>query len=163
MSGQGELLSVYQDILRNLTVNWQRQFSPTINFGYNVQDVNVEQHVLNEVGSYGMQLNRVLDLLMVLLPRVIDAAARGSLGAAERRAVEDFEDLARRADTAAASYQGKNPRSITRSDVDRMIEGMRALESGDPVLHRDLLRLLSDRLIAPSRLPASKTTGENPP
>lgn len=146
MASSNELLSVYQDILRNLTVNWQRQFSPTINFGYNVHDVNVEQHVLDEVGSYGSQLNRIIDLLSVLLPRVIDAKQRQSLTPAERSMVEKFEDLARRADTAAAAYKRESPKAITRAEIERFVQGMRELERADEALYGTLLKRLYEEL-----------------
>jgi hypothetical protein len=149
MASHSELLSVYQDILRNLTVEWQRQFSPTFNFGCNVQDINTEHHVLNEVGSYGKQLNRILDVLMVLLPRVIDQSVRKSLTDEERRALDDFEGLARRADAAAAAYQGEPPRGITQADIDHVIAGMCCLRRNDSERYEDLRQQLHRALPAP--------------
>jgi hypothetical protein len=46
---------------------WSNFFHPTINFGCNVSDVETEHAVLNEVGSYGKQLNKVLDAMVVLI------------------------------------------------------------------------------------------------
>lgn len=46
---------------------WREFFRPTYYFGCNVNDVDVEQEVLAEVGSYGKQLNKILDALVVLI------------------------------------------------------------------------------------------------
>ena len=156
-SQQSDLLSVYQDILRNLTVNWQRAFSPTINFGCNVQDVDVEQHVLNSVGSYGKQLNRIIDLLGVLLPRVINERTLESLTPAEEQMIVQFEDLARRADEAAFNYQGKQRREITEADVDHVIHGMRSLERSDHAAYAELLKRIHEALPPPNKEPSGQT------
>jgi hypothetical protein len=135
MPRQRTAQSIYEDFLKNFlytftyfpTTNWQRAFSPTLYFGCNVEDADVEQHVLDEVGSYGKQLNRVLDVLTVLVGRI----DRNSLTPQERRFVDEFEDLAQRADEVAAAYQGKRPHGITQTDVNHMIDGLRSLAGSD--------------------------------
>src|SRR5260370_31674647 len=54
----------------NPTTNWQRFFNPQFYITYNAGDVDVENNVLREVGSYGMQLGRILDVLDVLVARL---------------------------------------------------------------------------------------------
>lgn len=157
--------SMYDDLMTNLlknfvffpTANLQRAISPTLNFGCNIGDVGVEQSVLAEVGSYGKQLNRILDLLMVILPRVIDADARAALTPGERRIVDRFEELARRADEAAAAYQGKPRQGVTRAEVDHLIECMRDLEKTDNVAYIALLKQIHDGLPAPKSEPANRS------
>ena len=78
------------------TTNWQHAFSPTIYFGSNVQDAPVEQHVVDQVGSYGYQLNRIIDLLKVA---VDDGQVKGK-SEREKQVVEKFLTLARSADQA---------------------------------------------------------------
>jgi hypothetical protein len=47
--------------------DWSSFFRPTFNFGCNVEDAPTEKAVLDKVGSYGSQLNRILDALVVLV------------------------------------------------------------------------------------------------
>lgn len=48
--------------------DWRRFISPTIVFGNaNIADSETEQKVVDSVGSYGYQLNRILDALAVLI------------------------------------------------------------------------------------------------
>src|SRR5260370_36937316 len=54
----------------NPVTNWQRFFNPQFYITYNAGDVDVENNVLREVGSYGMQLGRTLGVLDVLFDRV---------------------------------------------------------------------------------------------
>src|ERR1700674_1100208 len=85
------------------TTNWQHAFSPTINFGSNVQDAPVEQHVLDQAGSYGYQLNRVIDLMKVA---VDDGQIKGK-NEREREVIAKFLTLARNADQAAKAFMGE--------------------------------------------------------
>src|SRR5256885_9459969 len=45
------------------TTNWQRFYNPQFYINCNTGDVDVENAVLREVGSYGMQLGRILDVI----------------------------------------------------------------------------------------------------
>jgi hypothetical protein len=48
--------------------DWRRFISPTIVFGNaNLADADTEQKVVDSIGSYGYQLNRILDALAVLI------------------------------------------------------------------------------------------------
>lgn len=153
MKEQDTISSLYENILKNFlytfvyfpSTNWQNAFSPTINFGYNVDDLGVERHVLNEVGSYGKQLNRVMDVLTVLVARL----DREKLTTQECRFVERFEDLARRADAAAAAYQGELPNTITHADINHLIDRMRSLKEVDQQQYGDLLKRLYESLPPP--------------
>jgi len=46
---------------------WREFFRPTFYFGCNVTDVDTEREVLDEVGSYGSQINRILDAVDILI------------------------------------------------------------------------------------------------
>ena len=46
---------------------WREFFRPTLYFGCNVTDVDTEHEVLDDVGSYGSQINRLLDAVDVLI------------------------------------------------------------------------------------------------
>jgi hypothetical protein len=81
---------------------WGRLFSPTFNFGCNVEDEGIEAHVKSEVGSYGKQINRLMDAVEVIIAQAaIDVAA---LPLKDRQAITKFQALARSADDAARSY-----------------------------------------------------------
>jgi len=84
------------------TTNWQRAFSPQINFGCNLQDQDTEQHVLDNVGSYGYQLGRIIDVLNALVARLPAA----ELTPQERLDVADFQDMAHRVEAALEEKQG---------------------------------------------------------
>jgi hypothetical protein len=81
------------------TTDWRRFISPTIVFGQaNIGDREIEQEVVDSVGSYGYQLNRILDALVVLVHR---ADSEGPpLTEDDRRALYRLLDLADAADQA---------------------------------------------------------------
>lgn len=150
MAKQPNVFSLYENFLKNFlytftyfpTTNWQHAFSPTINFGCNVEDADVEQHVVDEVGSYGKQLNRVLDVLTVLVARIDEKELK--LTPQERQFVDQFEELARAADDAAAKFKGKHRRGITLDDINHIIEDLHSLAGKNPTGYRDfIVRLYS--------------------
>ena len=112
------------------TTNWQHAFSPTVNFGCNVEDAQIEQHVVDSVGSYGFQLNRVLDALSV----IIDKPTPKGRSAEDSQKIEAFKELARAADAAAKEYEGE----ATETRVEKLIEDMNALKQTDPVRYQKL-------------------------
>ncbi len=84
--------------------DWRRFISPTIIFGNaNIADSDTEQKVVDSVGSYGYQLNRILDALAVLIRENEDPKApRTEL---DRRVLDRLLDLAEAADKAAKQAQ----------------------------------------------------------
>ena len=113
------------------TTNWQHAFSPTIYFGSNVQDAPVEQHVVDQVGSYGYQLNRIIDLLKVA---VDDGQVKGK-SEREKQVVEKFLTLARSADQAAKEFKGE----ATAASVHKLIGDIRRLQHSDRKLYDSLV------------------------
>jgi hypothetical protein len=113
------------------TTNWQKAFSPTItptiNFGCNTEDVPVEQHVLDSVGSYGFQLNRVIDALLV----IVDHSAVKKMSADDRQKITAFKELAQAADDSAKEFEGQ----LTETGVDKLIANMHSLQKADPELY----------------------------
>ena len=82
------------------STDWRRFISPTIVFGRaNFQDSEIEQEVVDSVGSYGYQLNRILDALVVLV-RQADLD-KSSVAEKDLRALYRLLDLADAADEAA--------------------------------------------------------------
>jgi hypothetical protein len=112
------------------TTNWQHAFSPTINFGGNIQDAPIEQHVVDSVGSYGFQLNRVLDALSV----VIASPTLDKLSPEDEQKIALFKELATAADDAANEYKGQ----LTETSVKNLIESMQVLKLHDADLYEKL-------------------------
>jgi len=80
--------------------DWRRFISPTIVFGdANIADSETEQKVVDSVGSYGYQLNRILDALAVLIRENEDLKAPRT--EKDRRVLDRLLDLAEAADEAA--------------------------------------------------------------
>jgi hypothetical protein len=78
--------------------DWRRFISPTIVFGNaNIADSEIEQAVVDSVGSYGLQLNRILDALAVLI--------RENDGSQAPRTEKDNRVLCRLLDLADAADQ----------------------------------------------------------
>lgn len=113
--------------------NWTRAFSPTMYFGCNVEDISTEQHVLNSVGSYGSQLNRIIDVVSLLLPTLKTM----KLTKGQQEDIRKFERLAKEADEASSTYRGRSPRGITLDEVDEFVERMNKLASTDPEQYRE--------------------------
>jgi hypothetical protein len=75
------------------TVNW------------NAQDGDIEQHVLGQVGSYGLQLSRIVDAVDLL----VSDLDLSRLTPEQQRVVVRLEDLARSANQAVDEYRGRAP------------------------------------------------------
>ena len=94
------------NFLKNFTftyfpvTDWRRFISPTIVFGNaNLADADTEQKVVDSIGSYGYQLNRILDALAVLIRENQDPKAPRT--EKDRRMLDRLLDLAEAADEAA--------------------------------------------------------------
>jgi hypothetical protein len=84
------------------TTSW---FDHLFTVNWNAQDVDIEQHVLSEVGSYGLQLSRILDAVDLLVSE-LDLSR---LTPEQQRIVVRLEDLARSADRAVDEFRGRPP------------------------------------------------------
>ena len=78
-------------------------FEHFITINWNSQDADVERHVLGEVGSYGLQLSRILDAVDLLVSE-LDLSR---LTPEQQRIVVRLEDLARSADRAVNDFRGR--------------------------------------------------------
>ena len=142
MASQVTTVSPYDVMLRGFIntyvepiTNWTRAFSPTMYFGCNVEDISTEQHVLNSVGSYGSQINRIMDVVSLLLPTL----KAMKLTDRQRQDIEKFERLAKQADEASSAYRGQSPRTLTLDEVDDFVERMKELASAHPEQYRETM------------------------
>jgi len=151
MAQQNDIFSLYGNFLKNFvhtftyfpTTNWQRAFSPTINFGCNVEDTEVEQHVVDEVGSYGKQINRVLDAMTVLVSHI---PRETPLTPQERRYIDAFEDLAHAADEASRKFKDKRRSGLTLDDINHTIENLCSLAGKDPGRYKYIVKRIQEDL-----------------
>ncbi len=105
------------------------------NFGCNIEDATVEKHVVETVGSYGFQLNRVIDALLIILNhQKLTELSPEKLFPEEDWKIEAFRKLAKDADEAAKEYQGQ----ITETGVEKLITGMIYLQETNPNLYEKL-------------------------
>ncbi|HZU24475.1 MAG TPA: hypothetical protein VFA04_03080 [Bryobacteraceae bacterium] len=117
------------------TTNWQHFFSPTVYFGCNVDEMGVEEHVLSRAGSYGSQINRIIDVLSILTSRLDE----GSLTAEQQVFLQRFRSLAASADQASAEFQGKARHTVSEADVDDLVSRISALKATDLSGHKMLI------------------------
>lgn len=106
---------------------WRDFFHPSIYLGCNIKDENTEKAVLDEVGSYGYQLNRILNALAVVLDTQF--AHLDGLTREQQNAVVALRVLHAEADTAARKAQGE-PLGRTPPQTPRDARGAH-LEIGD--------------------------------
>jgi hypothetical protein len=83
------------NLLRNFVftyfpvTDWRRFISPVVVFGNaNIADHEIEQKVVDSVGSYGYQLNRILDALAVLIREEEDAGTQASAPASAKNSAQ---------------------------------------------------------------------------
>ena len=83
---------------------WQRFFSPNITniFGNNTEDIDTEQHVLQEVGSYGKQLGIIIKVLDIW----VDHDLPSKLTPEEQLAVAEFRSLSHGVQKAVEAIEG---------------------------------------------------------
>jgi hypothetical protein len=97
-------LAPFANFLRNWdykpVTSWFEHF---ITINWNSGDADVEQHVLGEVGSYGLQLSRILDAVDLLVSE-LDLAR---LTPEQQRIVVRLEDLRHAAHQAVSEFRGR--------------------------------------------------------
>ena len=110
----------------NPVVYWQRFLSPQLNFGCNLEDVDTEQRVLQEVGSYGKQLGTIIKMLGIW----VDHDLPSNLTPEEQLAVAEFRSLSHGVQKAVEVIEGPKGRRMTTAidnltaRVDEMVAGV---------------------------------------
>jgi len=100
-------------------------------------DPALERRITEDVAGYGRQLGRVIELLEALLTHTDKTA----WSAGEKKALDDFLDLA--AEIAALKGGYTAP---TKSNVDRFIEGIRRLKESDGQKYGEVIERLRKEL-----------------
>lgn len=128
----------FENFMIDPMTSWQRFFNPQFFFNYNTGDVDVENNVLRQVGSYGKQLGQIIDAIDVLVARV----PLNELTSQERYSLDQFRDLSAQVKAAVADVKGPREKGVTLTDVDQLIDGLQSLARTDP----EAYRLLANRL-----------------
>lgn len=138
MNGSRRVGFPFENFMINPMTSWQRFFNPQFYINYNTGDVDVENNVLQQVGSYGKQLGQIIDVLDVLVARV----PQNELTFQERSALDVFRTLSEQVTAAVTEIKGPQKKGVTRADIDQMIDDLQSLARSDPQAYR----LLADRL-----------------
>jgi hypothetical protein len=127
----------YYDTLKYYSpwTNWQRFFNPQFFISYNTDDVEVENHVLSQAGSYGKQLGQIMDVLNILICRL----PKERLTAQERETLQDFRALSKQVDSAVTAVKGPQSKGITLSDIDQLVDQLTDLKQSDHSTYRLLI------------------------
>jgi len=146
MASQSNIFAPLVNLLKvfNPITYWEHILSPTFNFGCNIQDMETEHHVVDKVGSYGKQVNCVLDVLTVLVAD--DRLDPQKLTPQELNFVNQFKDLAREADRVAAAFQDKPPHHLTGFELDHVLEDLCSLKRANPSLYQEFKRKINTSL-----------------
>jgi hypothetical protein len=136
----------FYDTLKNYNpvTKWQRFFNPQFFITYNAEDEEVENHVLNQVGSYGKQLGKMISVLDVLVAHL----PQHELTPQELIALREFRQLSKQVKGAVATIKGPQQKSITQADVDQLIEDLQSLARSHPEAHRRLVDQLKRAIAA---------------
>jgi hypothetical protein len=121
----------FEHFLIHPVTSWERFFNPQFFISYNRPDVGVENYVLSQVGSYGKQLGRLIDVLDVLVARV----PTEDLTPRERRVLDQFRDLSGRVKECVAHFRGPRDEGITLGDMERVIDGLASLARSNPAAY----------------------------
>lgn len=140
---QGTVRFPFQSAFENFTIdpitNWERSFNPQFYINCNVEDVEVENHVLGKVGSYGNQLGKVIRILDLLVARLPEK----ELLPKEKQALIEFRNLSRQVKLAVSDINGPSSQDgLVADDVERVIEELEALMQTNPEAHQMLVERL---------------------
>ncbi|WP_344026941.1 hypothetical protein [Pseudonocardia kongjuensis] len=102
----GDLLGPFANFLKRWdyrpTTSW---FSDFVTVNWNSRDADLERRVLGDVGSYGLQLSRVLDAVELLL----EGTDLATLTPEAQRTVVRLRDLADQARASVDRHRGPDP------------------------------------------------------
>jgi hypothetical protein len=114
-------------------------YNPQFVICRNNDDLQTENQVLRQFGSYGKQLSTILRVIDVIVARL----PQGELTPGERHAVRDFQKLVEQVRTVVGAQEGARSEGITRSDIHRLAKDLRTLKYSNPAVHRALVNELT--------------------
>lgn len=117
--------------------NWQHFFNPQFTFNYNPEDQDIEQHVLDRVGSYGSQLSTLIDMIALIRTRLLDES---QLSDEQRRVVREFEKLDAKSKLAVADFRGKRKSNSAQT----ILDDIKDLQENDTAEFDNLKKALAE-------------------
>ena len=144
MNGSRRVGFPFENFMINPMTSWQRFFNPQFYINYNTGDVDVENNVLQQVGSYGKQLGQIIDVLDVLVARV----PQNELTFQERSALAVFRTLSEQVTAAVTEVKGPRKKCVTHADIDQLIDDLQSLARSDPQAYSLLANRLQSALAA---------------
>jgi hypothetical protein len=131
-AGELPLSRLFSQFLRTWNyrpvTSWDHFYNPQFFINSNPGDVAVENDVLREVGSYGLQLGTIIDALRV----VVSTLKIDDLLPADRRALDRLNDLADGVNAAVARHRPSRDHGLTMAEVDNFAERLDRLRRHDP-------------------------------
>lgn len=121
----------FRDFNYSPATRWDHFFSPQIVFNSNPDDMPVESHVLQQVGSYGKQLGVLLDAVGVLCEQLPKGAA---LSPEQHRAVQKLQTLRKRAKQASETANSR----MEPEPVDEFIRQLRRIRKLNPARYQQV-------------------------
>jgi hypothetical protein len=117
----GDVAQDYQPI-----TSWFRTVSTQLGF-VNINEMqsenpDLEKRIVNEVGSYGKQLGRVVEALLA----VCEHLETGRWAPEEQEAVRSFKRLAEEIDAFKSANQ-----PVTKGTIDQLVSALRSLKEQD--------------------------------
>ena len=123
--------------------------------GSNIEegDGPIERHVLENVGSYGFQLNRIIDVLSIIVDRATagkgmlsdlrtdDATPKNTM-TEDMKSLRDFKDMAETTRSEADKFISER----TERAAGRFIQGMQLLKKSDSWENKDLYLKLKKQI-----------------
>jgi hypothetical protein len=123
--------------------NFSGFFSPHITFGANTEDRPVETKVLDTVGSYGSQINRIMDAPLVLTSQL----EPNTLSPDENFKILKFRELAFRADQVTADFRHRRRNvEVTEAKVKRLLDAIEDLKNSHNGAYQHLTGVIKDWL-----------------
>lgn len=130
--------SAFENFTINPMTNWQRSFNPQFYINCNVDDVEIENHVLEKVGSYGKQLGKIITILDMLVAHLPEK----DLLPGEKQSLIEFRNLSRQVKAAVSDIKGPSQDSIVADDVERLIQGLEVQAQTNSEAHHKLVERL---------------------
>jgi len=132
------------DVTQWIRTSWIKSLSDQTGFininNVRAGDPEVERRIIEDVASYGRQLGRIMEAVDVVIGH-LRLGERTDLTADERHALQDFSDLVRQVQMLKGDT---SPPRLTVTELDRMLDDLRALKHQDPPAYQRIAARLRD-------------------
>ncbi|NRB43011.1 MAG: hypothetical protein HRU20_31850 [Pseudomonadales bacterium] len=135
-----DLTHIMDNVSYNPMTNWARFFNPQfIINNNNANDLEIENHVLKEVGSYGKQLSTLLQMVDLLRNQLLKDSQ--NLTATEKETLEKFDQLLSQTQLAVTEFRGE----LQDKDVGVFSKRLASVKDSRPHFVQNSVELIQDR------------------